>query len=193
MRDFAEERGFKCILAESGETGLHYADYYRPERDHSRYRPAGHRRLGGYGDDSRKIRGCGIFLCISCPPPTGPWTPCAMGAVGFLAKPVTIEKVEEAFARIKNFIIETGQQAAGGGGRQGPGGIDQDTWWATAMWSPPWSATGREALAELQSGEYDCHDPRPGPDRYDRFRASGEDPRMSKCCATGAGHRLYRP
>ncbi|HCY84261.1 MAG TPA: histidine kinase, partial [Desulfobacteraceae bacterium] len=30
MRDFARERGFKCVIAEDGETGLHYADYYRP-------------------------------------------------------------------------------------------------------------------------------------------------------------------
>ena len=30
MRDFARERGFLCVVAEDGETGLHYADYYKP-------------------------------------------------------------------------------------------------------------------------------------------------------------------
>ena len=30
LRDFARERGFKCVVAEDGETGLHFADYYKP-------------------------------------------------------------------------------------------------------------------------------------------------------------------
>ncbi len=28
--DLAHEKGFKCVVAEEGETGLHYADYYKP-------------------------------------------------------------------------------------------------------------------------------------------------------------------
>nr|NQU93835.1 GAF domain-containing protein [Bacteroidota bacterium] len=31
LYDLAHEKGFKCLIAPNGETGLHYADYYKPD------------------------------------------------------------------------------------------------------------------------------------------------------------------
>ena len=103
MRDFARDRGFKCLLAQDGETGLHFADFYQP---------------------------CAIILDIGLPGIDG-WTvleklkgnpalrhipvhfmsaddatmdAMRMGAVGFLTKPVTMKKVDDTFKRIEQII-----------------------------------------------------------------------------------------
>ncbi len=103
MLDLAREREFKGLIAEDGETGLHFADYYRPS---------------------------GIILDIGLPGMDG-WTvmerlkqnpvtrhipvhfisasernmnAMKMGAVGFLSKPVTVEMLDEAFQRIEQVV-----------------------------------------------------------------------------------------
>lgn len=77
------------------------------------------------------------------------------GAVGFLAKPVTIEKVEEAFGRIKNIIMKPVSRLLV---------VEDDKIQAESIKTLVGNgdvvttlvSTGREALAELESGEYDC-------------------------------------
>lgn len=154
MRDFARDRGFSCIIAEDGETGLHFADYYRPSA---------------------------IILDIGLPGIDG-WTvlerlknnpdlrhipvhfmsaddysleAMRMGAVGFLTKPVTMKKVDDTFVRLENIInrkvrkllvVEddaTQQQSI----RELIGNGDVET--VTA-------ATGSQAFEILTQDYYDC-------------------------------------
>jgi tubulin-specific chaperone A len=154
MRDFARERGFKCILAESGETGLHYADYYKPD---AIILDIGLPGIDGWEVMARLKENPGLrhipvhFMSAA----DSAMDALRQGAVGFLAKPATIEKVEEAFARIKNIIMKPVSrllvveddkiQAESIKTLVGNGDV------ATTLVS-----TGREALVELQSGEYDC-------------------------------------
>lgn len=106
LKEQAHERGFKVLIAEDGETGLHFADYYRPS---------------------------GIILDIGLPGIDG-WTvmerlkrdpelrhipvhfmsgneeslpAMKMGAVGYMMKPVSLENVKEAFEKIENSISST--------------------------------------------------------------------------------------
>ncbi len=154
MRDFAEERGFKCILADSGETGLHYADYYRPD---AIILDIGLPGIDGWEVMARLKGNPGLrhipvhFMSAA----DRAMDAMRQGAVGFLAKPVSIEKVEEAFARIKKVIMKPVSkllvveddkvQAESIKTLVGTGGV------VTTLVS-----TGSEALTELQSGEYDC-------------------------------------
>ncbi|KJR99450.1 MAG: histidine kinase [Desulfobulbaceae bacterium BRH_c16a] len=154
MRDFARERGFKCILAESGETGLHYADYYRPD---AIILDIGLPGIDGWEVMTRLKENPGLrhipvhFMSAA----DRAMDALRQGAIGFLAKPVTIEKVEEAFNRIKNIIMKPVSrllvveddkiQAESIKNLVGNGDV------VTTLVS-----TGREALAELESGEYDC-------------------------------------
>ena len=154
MRDFAVERGFTCILAESGETGLHYADYYRPD---AIILDIGLPGIDGWEVMARLKENPGLrhipvhFMSAS----DRAMDALRQGAVGFLAKPVTIEKVEDAFARIKNIIMKPVSRLLV---------VEDDKIQAESIKTLVGNgdvvttlvSTGREALAELQSGEYDC-------------------------------------
>ena len=101
--DLSREKGFKTIVAENGETGLHFADYYRP---------------------------CAIILDIGLPGMDG-WAVMSrlkensetrhipvhfisafdrshdamkMGAIGYLTKPVSMEKLEQVYEKIEHMI-----------------------------------------------------------------------------------------
>jgi CheY-like chemotaxis protein len=103
LADLARERGFKILVAESGETGLHFADYYKP---------------------------CAIILDLGLPGMNG-WDVLTrfkengetrhipvhivsamdktidalkLGAVGYLAKPVSMGGLDQAFERLERFI-----------------------------------------------------------------------------------------
>ncbi|MGL1891075.1 MAG: response regulator [Spirochaetaceae bacterium] len=105
LKEQAHDRGFKVLVAEDGETGLHFADYYRP---------------------------CAIILDIGLPSIDG-WnvmerlksdselrhipvhfmsgedkelSAMQMGALGYMKKPVSKEDMDLAFERIENSISE---------------------------------------------------------------------------------------
>ena len=105
MRDFARERGFKCIIAMDGETGLHYADYYRPSAiilDISLPGIDGWAvldRLKGNPD----LRHIPVHFMSAA---DNALDAMRKGAVGFLTKPVTLEKVEQTFRKIENIITQ---------------------------------------------------------------------------------------
>ena len=71
LRDFAEERGFKCIIAENGESGLHFAEYYRPS---AILLDMGLPGIDGWTVMSRlkENRPCGTFRSTSSPRRTAP-------------------------------------------------------------------------------------------------------------------------
>lgn len=154
MRDFAEERGFTCILAETGETGLHYADYYRPD---AIILDIGLPGIDGWEVMARlkenpSLRHIPVHFMSAA---DRAMDALRQGAVGFLAKPVTMEKVEEAFTRIRKIIMKPVSKLLV---------VEDDKVQAESIKTLVGNgdvvttlvSTGREALVELQSGEYDC-------------------------------------
>ena len=103
MRDFGREQGFKCIVAESGETGLHFADYYRPSAiilDIGLPGIDGWTVMKRLKNDSRLSHIPVHFMSAA----DSTMDAMRMGAIGFLSKPVSLEKVDETFARIEQLI-----------------------------------------------------------------------------------------
>ncbi|MFH1157251.1 MAG: response regulator [Pseudomonadota bacterium] len=103
IRDFSRERGFKCIVAEDGETGLHFADYYKPS---AIILDIGLPGIDGWTvmerlKENPELRHIPVhFMSAS----DSSMDAMRMGALGFLTKPVSLEKIDEAFARIESII-----------------------------------------------------------------------------------------
>ena len=154
MSDFARERGFKCIVAEDGETGLHFADYYKPS---AIILDIGLPGIDGWTvmerlKDNLELRSIPVHFISA---EDSSMEAMRMGAVGFLTKPVTMESVDAAFTRIEDLITrpikkllvveddriqqESICQLMDGG--------DVET--VTV-------STGREAFQELSNHVYDC-------------------------------------
>ncbi len=154
MRDFARERGFKCIVAENGETGLYLADYYRPS---AIILDIGLPGINGWAvmerlKENPVLRHIPVhFMSAS----DSSHDAMRMGAIGFLTKPVSLEKIEEAFGRIETLLAKSVRKLLvveddsiqRESIRQLIGGSDIET---TTV------ATGQEAYAELSRGDYDC-------------------------------------
>lgn len=154
MRDFGRERGFLCLVAEDGETGLHFADYYKPS---AIILDIGLPGIDGWTvmerlKDNPALRHIPVHFMSAN---DSSLDAMRMGAIGFLSKPVSMEKVEDAFTKLETIIskpvsnlllIEDDKiqresiQALIGNG-------DVNT---TAV------ATGKEAYSELVTGNYDC-------------------------------------
>ncbi|MBA3011937.1 MAG: response regulator [Proteobacteria bacterium] len=103
MRDFARERGFKCIIADDGESGLHFADYYKPS---AIMLDIGLPGIDGWTVLERlkknpQLRHIPVHFMSAA---DSSLSAMRMGALGFLTKPVTLEKVEETFSKIENIL-----------------------------------------------------------------------------------------
>ncbi len=154
LRDFARERGFKCIVAENGETGLYLADYYRPN---AIILDIGLPGISGWVvmerlKENPALRHIPVhFMSAS----DSSRDAMRMGAIGFLTKPVSLDKIEEAFGRIetllsksvRRLLVVEDDSIQRESIRQLIGGSDIET---TTV------ATGQEAFAELSRGGYDC-------------------------------------
>ena len=154
MRDFARERGFLCVVAEDGETGLHYADYYKPS---AIILDIGLPGIDGWTvmerlKDNIELRHIPVHFMSAN---DSSLDAMRMGAIGYLTKPVSLEKVDDAFTKLEDIIskpmsrlllVEDDKihrdsiKALIGNG-------DVET---TAV------STGRRALVELEKGGYDC-------------------------------------
>ncbi|MCG8616575.1 MAG: response regulator, partial [Desulfobacterales bacterium] len=154
MRDFSRDRGFQCIIAEDGETGLHFADYYRPS---AIILDIGLPGIDGWAVLERlkgnpDLRHIPVHFMSAA---DSTLDAMRMGAVGFLTKPVTMQKVEETFEKIERIITrpvrrllvvedDTRQQQSI---RELIGNGDVKTVMA---------ATGARAFEELGRHHYDC-------------------------------------
>lgn len=103
LYDLAHERGFKCIVALDGETGLHYADYYMPS---AIILDIGLPGIDGYEVMERlkvssKTRHIPVHF-ISAADKT--LKAMKMGAIGYLTKPVAKTKLDDAFKKIESII-----------------------------------------------------------------------------------------
>jgi len=103
LLNLSQARGFKAILAEDGETGLHFADFYKPSaiildiglpgingwevmdrlkrNPDTRHIPV---HFMSAADDNREAL--------------------KMGAIGYLSKPVKTETIDEAFGKIEGML-----------------------------------------------------------------------------------------
>jgi CheY-like chemotaxis protein len=102
LSDLVKEKGFKTLIASDGETGLHFADYYKPNaiildiglpgidgwtvmerlKDNSELRHIPVHFISGNDDNLQAMR---------------------MGAIGYLTKPVSVSDVESALCKIDRF------------------------------------------------------------------------------------------
>ncbi|WDP90857.1 MAG: response regulator [Desulfobacter sp.] len=154
MRDFARERDFKCIIADDGETGLHFADYYRPS---AIMLDIGLPGIDGWTVLERlkantELRHIPVHFMSAA---DASMDAMRMGAVGFLTKPVTLEKVEDTFSKIENIItrpvrkllvVEDDEvQSQSIRDLIGNGDVETDI-----------VPTGAQAFEALTSGHYDC-------------------------------------
>ncbi len=103
LYELSHEKGFKCLIALDGETGLHYADYYLPD---AIILDIGLPGIDGYEvmkrlKEKSKTRHIPIHI-ISALDKT--LDAMKMGAIGFLTKPVSNEKLEDVFKNIENII-----------------------------------------------------------------------------------------
>ncbi|RWX57587.1 response regulator [Photobacterium chitinilyticum] len=154
MRDFGRERGFKCIVAEDGESGLHFADYYKPS---AIILDIGLPGIDGWTvmerlKDNSDLRHIPVHF-MSANDST--LDAMRMGAIGYLTKPVDISKMEKAFGKIEDIISkpvsrllvveDDDVQRESIKELIGDGDVS-----ITAVGS------GKEALLELENGMYDC-------------------------------------
>ncbi|MCU7847197.1 MAG: response regulator [Candidatus Thiodiazotropha sp. (ex Lucinoma kastoroae)] len=152
--DVARERGFKALVAEDGETGLHFADYYLPS---GIVLDIGLPGLDGWQvmdrlKENLKTRHIPVHF-ISASDAT--LDAMKHGAVGFLTKPVSMQAMDQAFGRIEHVIdrpvkrlllVEDDPAQIESLGEL-IGNSDVET--VTAQ-------TGSEALARLAEAEFDC-------------------------------------
>ncbi|MCG2758352.1 MAG: response regulator, partial [Desulfobacteraceae bacterium] len=152
--DLSREKGFKILVAGDGETGLHFADYYKPS---AIILDIGLPSMDGWAVMSKlkenpETRHIPVhFISVS----DKNLDAMKMGAIGFLAKPVSMEKLEQVFRKIdnmiskpqKNLLIVEDNEIQKNAIVELLG--DKDILITTA-------STGHEAYEHLQSGLFDC-------------------------------------
>jgi tubulin-specific chaperone A len=154
LRDLARERGFKCLIAEDGETGLHFADFHRPS---AIILDIGLPGIDGWTVMERlksnpETRHIPVHFMSAADTSLDALR---MGAVGFLTKPVSLDKIDQAMSRFESILSrpvgrllvveddEVQREAI----KSLIGGGDVEI---TAV------GLASEAIAELRSSRYDC-------------------------------------
>jgi tubulin-specific chaperone A len=154
LMDLARQRGFKCLVAEDGETGLRFAGRHRPSAIILDISLPG---MDGWEVMERlKANPETRHIPVHFISATDKQIPAKyLGAVGYLVKPVDVAKLDEAFTRIEEIIakpvkkllvvedVDAQRQAI----VELIGNGDVVT---TAV------ATGAEALERLRSENFDC-------------------------------------
>mgnify|MGYP001316324325 CR=1 FL=1 len=154
MRDFGRERGFKCIVAETGETGLHFAEYYKPS---AIILDIGLPGIDGWTvmerlKDNPAVRHIPVHFMSAN---DANLDAMRMGAIGYLTKPVDMKKLDSAFSSIENILskpvkrllIVEDDDIQRDSIKQL---IGEDDVHIVAV------STGKKALTELESHNYDC-------------------------------------
>jgi len=103
LSDLSHEQGFKCLIALDGERGLYYADIYNPD---AIILDIGLPGIDGYEvmkrlKDNPETRHIPIHIISASDKSL---EALKMGAIGYLTKPVSNEKLSEVFKKIENII-----------------------------------------------------------------------------------------
>ncbi len=154
LRDLARDRGFKCLVAGDGETGLHFADYYAPS---AILLDIGLPGIDGWAvmerlKENPDLRHIPVHF-ISARDDS--MDALRMGAIGYLTKPVSVEKVEDTLTRIettlstpmKRLLVVEDDELQRESIKELIGNGDVST---TTV------GTGKEAFHEIVTGSYDC-------------------------------------
>lgn len=154
LYDLAHEKGFKCLIAPNGETGLHYADYYKPD---AIILDIGLPGIDGWQvmdrlKENLETRHIPVHFMSGKDKSIEAMK---KGAIGFLTKPISIEDLDAAFQKIGNYIskplkkllvIEDDDDMR----RAIVELIADDDVDITSV------STGAQALEQLQSEHFDC-------------------------------------
>jgi len=103
LLDLAREKGYKGLVAEDGETGLHLADYYRPSAvmlDMGLPGISGREVLERLKNNPETRHIPVQFISAS----DQSADIMQLGAIGYLTKPVSVEKLEQVFGRIAKLV-----------------------------------------------------------------------------------------
>ncbi len=154
LKNLATQRGFKCLAAGDGETGLHFADYYGPSAILLDIDLPG---IDGWEVMERlkgnpELRHIPVhFISAS----DDSMEALKMGAVEYLTKPVSVETIEETLTRIEThlstpmkrvLVVEDDElQRESIKELMGNGDVTITT-----------VGTGKEAFQEIVTGRYDC-------------------------------------
>ncbi len=106
LYELALEKGFKGIIAGDGEAGLHLADYYKPSAiilDISLPRMDGWTVMERLKDNPETRHIPVHFMSVF----DSSLEAMKMGSIGYLTKPVSMEKLNEAFKKIEETISVT--------------------------------------------------------------------------------------
>lgn len=103
LYEIAHDRGFKCMVALDGESGLHFADYYQPS---AIILDIGLPGIDGYEvmerlKDNTKTRHIPVHIISAADKSLKAMK---MGAIGYLTKPVSNKKLDEAFKKIETLV-----------------------------------------------------------------------------------------
>jgi len=154
LRDLARERGFKVLVAEEGETGLQFADLYKPS---AIILDIGLPGIDGWDVLSRlkeasATRHIPVHLISASDQSRNALK---MGAIGYLTKPVSMEQISQVFGKIEQTIAQKVKRLL----------VVEDkeqqresivTLLAGQDIEIISASTGAEAYALLQEGSYQC-------------------------------------
>jgi tubulin-specific chaperone A len=154
LLNLAQSRGFKCIIAEDGEAGLHFADFYKPSAIILDIRLPG---MDGWQVMERLksnpvTRHIPVHFMSAM---ENKYDAMNMGAIGYLSKPVSTDALDDAFKKIENVISKPVKKllVVEGGEAQKKSIIELmgsgDVLTVTA-------STGEEALQLLKKGHFDA-------------------------------------
>lgn len=101
--DLSHDRGFKVLVADNGETGLHFADYYRPDAVILDVNLPG---MDGWTVLERlkansETRHIPVHVISAN---DRPLNALKMGAIGYMTKPVSMDELNGVYARIERKI-----------------------------------------------------------------------------------------
>ncbi len=105
LKEQAHERGFKVLIAEDGETGLHFADYYKPS---GIILDIGLPGIDGWAVMNRikndpELRHIPVHFMSG---KDESLEAMKMGAIGYMLKPVTLDGIKDAFEKIEHSIAD---------------------------------------------------------------------------------------
>ncbi len=181
LTDLAKEKDFKVLVAGDGETGLHFADLYKPSAIILDIALPG---IDGWDvltrlKDSPATRHIPVHLISASAPSRNAMK---MGAIGYLTKPVSIDNINRIFGKIEQMITQKVKKLLV---------VEENEKQRTAIIrflegqdiEITSVGTGSEAYSHLQTGLYQCMilDPMlpdmPGTELLDRIRG---DDRLSE-------------
>ncbi|MBM3437159.1 MAG: response regulator, partial [Bacteroidetes bacterium] len=106
LYDLAHERDFKCLLAKNGETGLHYADFYKPQ---AIILDIGLPGINGWEvmerlKENPETRHIPVHFMSAAEKNLEAMK---MGAIGYLSKPASVESIQNAFSKIETTLSKS--------------------------------------------------------------------------------------